>query len=39
MSGVTAGAVYRTACTVVVSDPGREFAFTVASPGGATVNP
>ena len=32
------GPVYWTACTVVVSDPGREFAFTVAGPGGATVN-
>jgi len=32
------GPVYWTACTVVTSDPGREFAFTVAGPGGATVN-
>ena len=32
------GPVYWTACTVVASDPGREFAFTVAGPGGATVN-
>ncbi|HEY2308155.1 MAG TPA: SRPBCC family protein [Streptosporangiaceae bacterium] len=32
------GPVYWTVCTVVASDPGREFAFTVAGPGGATVN-
>ena len=32
------GPVYWTVCTVVTSDPGREFAFTVAGPGGATVN-
>jgi Polyketide cyclase / dehydrase and lipid transport len=32
------GPVYWTVCTVTVSDPGREFAFTVAGPGGATVN-
>lgn len=32
------GPVYWTACTVVASDPGREFAFAVAGPGGATVN-
>ena len=32
------GPVYWTTCTVVVSDPGREFAFTVAMPGGKTVN-
>lgn len=32
------GPVYWTACTVVASDPGREFAFTVTGPGGATVN-
>jgi uncharacterized protein YndB with AHSA1/START domain len=32
------GPVYWTACTVVASDPGREFAFTVAGPGGTTVN-
>ncbi len=32
------GPVYWTACTVVASDPGREFAFTVAGPGGPTVS-
>jgi uncharacterized protein YndB with AHSA1/START domain len=32
------GPVYWTACTIVASDPGREFAFTVAGPGGTTVN-
>jgi hypothetical protein len=32
------GPVYWTTCTVVVSEPGREFAFTVALPGGKTVN-
>jgi Polyketide cyclase / dehydrase and lipid transport len=31
------GPVYWTTCTVVASDPGREFAFTVALPGGKTV--
>jgi hypothetical protein len=30
--------VYWTACTVAACDPGREFAFTVAGPGGKTVN-
>jgi hypothetical protein len=25
-------------CTVIASDPGREFAFTVAGPGGKTIN-
>lgn len=32
------GPVYWTACTVVASEPGREFAFTVRGPGGSTVN-
>jgi hypothetical protein len=32
------GPVYWTACTVVACDPGREFAFAVAGPGGMTVN-
>jgi hypothetical protein len=32
------GPVYWTVCTVVACDPGREFAFTVAGPGGTTVN-
>src|SRR5271168_3937922 len=32
------GPVYWTVCTVVTCEPGREFAFTVAGPGGATVN-
>jgi len=32
------GPVYWTACTVAACDPGREFAFTVAGPGGKTVN-
>lgn len=32
------GPVYWTTCTVVASEPGREFAFTVAGPGGTTVN-
>jgi uncharacterized protein YndB with AHSA1/START domain len=32
------GPVYWTVCTVTASDPGREFAFTVAGPGGGTVN-
>lgn len=32
------GPVYWTSCTVVASEPGREFAFTVAGPGGITVN-
>jgi len=31
------GPVYWTTCTVLVSDPGREFAFTVALPSGKTV--
>ena len=30
--------VYWTTCTVTASDPGREFAFAVGGPGGATVN-
>ena len=32
------GPVYWTACTVVTCDPGREFAFAAAGPGGTTVN-
>src|ERR1700722_13854192 len=32
------GPVYRPTCTVVGSEPGREFAFSVAGPGGRTVN-
>ncbi|MFZ0077988.1 SRPBCC family protein [Trebonia sp.] len=32
------GPVYWTVCTVAACDPGREFAFTVAGPGGKTVN-
>jgi hypothetical protein len=32
------GPVYWTVCTVVACDPGREFAFAVAGPGGTTVN-
>jgi uncharacterized protein YndB with AHSA1/START domain len=32
------GPVYWTLCTVVACEPGREFAFEVAGPGGATVN-
>jgi hypothetical protein len=32
------GPVYWTVCTVVACDPGREFAFAVAGPGGKTVN-
>ena len=32
------GPVYWTTCTVTASDPGREFAFSVAGPGGATLN-
>ena len=32
------GPVYWTTCTVIASDPGREFAFTVAGPGGGTLN-
>ena len=32
------GPVYWTTCTVTTCDPGREFAFTVAGPGGKTVN-
>jgi Polyketide cyclase / dehydrase and lipid transport len=30
--------VYWTTCTVIASDPGREFAFTVAGPGRTTAN-
>ena len=30
--------MYWTTCTVTASDPGREFAFSVAGPGGATLN-
>lgn len=32
------GPVYWTTCTVIASDPGREFAFSVAGPGGKPVN-
>lgn len=32
------GPVYWTTCTVTASDPGREFAFSVAGPGGVTLN-
>ena len=32
------GPVYWTLCTVAACVPGREFAFTVAGPGGKTVN-
>jgi len=32
------GPVYWTTCTVIASDPGREFAFTVAGPGGGMLN-
>jgi hypothetical protein len=32
------GPVYWTTCTVLVSDPSREFAFAVHGPGGTTVN-
>jgi len=32
------GPVYWTVCTVVASDPGCEFAFAVAGPGGKTIN-
>jgi uncharacterized protein YndB with AHSA1/START domain len=32
------GPVYWTTCTVMASDPGREFAFSVAGPGGRTLN-
>ena len=32
------GPVYWTKCTVVASDPGREFAFAVTGPRGMTVN-
>jgi uncharacterized protein YndB with AHSA1/START domain len=32
------GPVYWTTCTVLVADPGREFAFAVNGPGGTTVN-
>src|ERR1700685_658875 len=32
------GPVYWAGCPVTASDPGREFAFTVAGPGGGTVN-
>jgi hypothetical protein len=32
------GPVYWTVCTVVACEPGREFGFSVAGPGGRTVN-
>jgi hypothetical protein len=32
------GPVYWTTCTVIASDPGREFAFSVAGPGGKMLN-
>lgn len=32
------GPVYWTKCTVLACEPGREFAFGVAGPGGKTVN-
>jgi hypothetical protein len=32
------GPVYWTSCTVVTSDPGREFAFSVHGPGDSVVN-
>jgi uncharacterized protein YndB with AHSA1/START domain len=32
------GPVYWTTCTVIASDPGREFAFSVAGPGGKIWN-
>jgi len=32
------GPVYWTTCTVTVSEPGREFGFSVNGPGGAIVN-
>jgi hypothetical protein len=32
------GPVYWTMCTVVTSDPGREFAFTVNGPGDSVIN-
>ena len=32
------GPVDWTTCTVIASDPGREFAFSVAGPGGRSVN-
>jgi hypothetical protein len=32
------GPVYWTQCTVTASEPGREFAFAVAGPGGKTLN-
>ena len=32
------GPVYWTVCTVVACDPGREFAFVVAGPGGMTTS-
>ena len=32
------GPVYWTVCTVVACDPGREFAFAVAGPGGVTLS-
>jgi len=32
------GPVYWTTCTVVTSDPGREFAFAVNGPGDTTIN-
>jgi len=31
------GPVYWTVCTVTACEPGREFAFTVGGPGGATI--
>jgi hypothetical protein len=30
--------VYWTTCTVTAAEPGREFAFAVGGPGGATAN-
>ena len=32
------GPVYWTTCTILVADPGREFAFAVNGPGGTIVN-
>jgi uncharacterized protein YndB with AHSA1/START domain len=32
------GPVYWTSCTVIASEPGREFAFAVSGPGGTTAN-
>jgi uncharacterized protein YndB with AHSA1/START domain len=32
------GPVYWTTCTVTAAEPGREFAFAVGGPGGATAN-